>query len=115
MSQARKIQLLKSSLQILPMYALSVFIIPTKFVDAIDKIQKSLLWLGVEEKKRIFLITWEKVCRPKNMGRLALRNIKTINKALLAKKIQRLFGKTSEWNSIWKAKYMQPQISLANS
>lgn len=100
LSQAGKIQLLESSLQILHVYALSLFEISAKFADGIEKIQKSFLWLGVEERKRISLIARDKFCRPKKLGGLGLRNIKTIDKALLAKQIWRLFGKTSEWNLI---------------
>lgn len=75
-------------------------------LSQVGKIQllKSSLQSGVEERKNISLIAWDKFCRPKNMGGLGLRNIKTINKALLAKQIQRSFWKTIEWNSIWKAK-----------
>lgn len=79
LSQAGKIQLLKP--------LLSLFRILTNFADAIEKIQKSFLWSGVEERKRISLIDWDKVCRPKKLGGLGLRNIKTINKSLLAKRI----------------------------
>lgn len=40
LSQARKIQLLKASLQNLPIYALSLFKISAKYAEAIEKIQK---------------------------------------------------------------------------
>ncbi|XP_057851472.2 uncharacterized protein LOC131061672 [Cryptomeria japonica] len=43
LSQAGKIQLLKYSLQSLPIYALSLFKIPGKFANAIEKIQKAFL------------------------------------------------------------------------
>lgn len=87
LSQASKIQLFKSSLQSLSIYTLSLFKIPGKFADAIKKIQKAFLWSGVEEKKRTSLIVWDKVCKLKKLGRLGLRNIKNLNKALLAKQI----------------------------
>lgn len=61
LSQAGKIQLLKSSIQSLPFCALSLFKIPGKFVDAIEKIQKTFMWSGMEEKKKMALIAWENV------------------------------------------------------
>ncbi|XP_057816062.2 uncharacterized protein LOC131029568 [Cryptomeria japonica] len=85
LSQARKLQLLKSSLQNVPVYALSLFKIPSKFVDAIENIQKIFLWSGVEDRKRIPFVAWEKVCIPKALGGLGLRVIKDFNNALLAK------------------------------
>lgn len=56
LSQVGKIQLLKATLQNLPIYALSLFKIPSKYADAIEKIQKNFLWSKVEEKKRFPLI-----------------------------------------------------------
>lgn len=73
------------------MYALSLFKITGKFAEAIEKIQKAFLWYGFEEKKRMTLIAWDNVCKPKNKGGLGLRNIKTLNKNLLAKQICRTY------------------------
>lgn len=51
------------------------------------------------------LIGWELVCGPKDFGGLGLMRIRTVNKSLLAKQIQRTFTTNSEWNSILKSKY----------
>lgn len=87
LSRAGKINLLKSSLQSLPIYSVSIFKILGKFTDAIQKIQKDLVWYGVEKKKRVSLVTWKNVCKPKKLGGLGLKNIRTLNKTLLAKQI----------------------------
>lgn len=47
--QACKIQLLKSILQNLPIYALSLIKVPSKYVDAIEKNQKKNY--GLEQRK----------------------------------------------------------------
>lgn len=59
LSQAGKLTLLKASLQSIPTYALSLFKIPSKYAEAIDKIQRNFLWTGSEEKKRMPLISWD--------------------------------------------------------
>lgn len=56
LSQAGKIQLVKSTLQNLPTYALSLFGIPSKFSEAMEKIQRDFLWTGTEEQKRYPLV-----------------------------------------------------------
>ncbi|XP_059064713.1 uncharacterized protein LOC131856801 [Cryptomeria japonica] len=61
LSQAVNLQLLKFSLQIIPFYALNLFRIHVKYVDAIEKIQKKFLLSGVDEKKRMSLVAWDKV------------------------------------------------------
>ncbi|XP_059076611.1 uncharacterized protein LOC131875908 [Cryptomeria japonica] len=106
LSQARKLQLLKSSLQNLPVYALSLFMIPSKFVEAIEKIHKIFLCSGVEDRRRIPLVAWEKVCLPKALGGLGLTDIKDFNNALLAKRVWRTYGERNKWNSVWFSKYL---------
>ena len=81
LSQAGKVTLLRAYLQSLPTYALSHFKISTKFVDAIDKIKIYFLWSSTEEKKRMALIAWENVCKPKIEGGLGIRSIRSMNKA----------------------------------
>lgn len=112
LSQAGKLQLLKASLQNLPIYTLSLLKIPDKFADAIEKIQKRFLWLGVEEKKRLPLIGWNLVCRPKKAGGLGLRRIRMVNKILLAKKIWRIFSSSREWTDIMANKYLENNRSF---
>lgn len=51
LSQAGKIQLLKATLQNLPVYALSLFNIPSKFAEIIDKLKKDSFGLGWRKRK----------------------------------------------------------------
>lgn len=71
-----------------------------------ERIQKRFLWSGVEEKKRIPLVAWDKVCRPKNKGGLGIKALKTFNKALLAKQLWRAYDTKKDWNQIWFDKYI---------
>ena len=67
------------------MYALSLFVIPVKFAERMEKIQRDFLWTGVERKKRYPLVAWENVFLPKKNGGLGIRKLTHLNKALLAK------------------------------
>lgn len=105
LSQARKLVVLKIVLQSSPPCALSVFNIPKKFAAAIDKIQRNFLWSGMEKKKRMALIVWDKVYKPIKKGGLGLRKVNEMNDFLLAKLIWRLFNDSGEWKDIWANKY----------
>ena len=66
--QAGKCELVKSILQNLSIYALSLFTIPVKFVERMEKIQKDFLWTGSKRIKRYPLMAWDKVFLPKKNG-----------------------------------------------
>lgn len=66
LSQVSKVVLLKSSLQSLHIYALSLFKMPIKYVDAMERMQRNFLWTRIKIKKRLPLISWDSICKPKN-------------------------------------------------
>ena len=112
LSQVGKVIVLKSILQNVSLYALSVFKIPRKFAQAIEKIQKLFLWTGMEIKKRLPLIGWEKVCMPLNKGGLGLIRVTTMNEFLLAKLLWRWHKEEGEWKNIWANKYNKNNINF---
>lgn len=54
-------------------------------INEIEKIQRAFLWGGVEESNRISLVSWLKVCMPKNNGVLGGKNNERFNLGLLSK------------------------------
>lgn len=112
LNQASKVQLLKSTLKSIPLYVINLFRIPAKFVEAIEKIQRTFLWTGVEEKKRMNLIAWDKVCKPIRKGGLRLRRIRDMNEFLMAKQIWRGYNTQGEWKLIWDNKYKRQYPTL---
>lgn len=71
-----------------------------------ESIQKKILWFGIEERKRLHLISWEEVCRPKRMGGLGIRKIRKFNQALLSKHLWNLLLKRIGWSRIYFSKYI---------
>ena len=69
------------------MYALSLFVIPVKCAERMEKIQRDFLLNEVEGKKRYPLVTWDKVRLPKKYGGLGIRKLTLLNRALLAKQL----------------------------
>ena len=91
LSQAGKHTLVKSTLQNLPTYALSLFGIPVKHAEKMEKIQREFLWRSVEENKRYHLVAWDNACLRKWYGGLGIRKIRHLNNVLLGKKIWHIF------------------------
>ena len=99
--------MVKSIFQNLPTYALSLFGIPAKHGDRMEKIQRDFLWTGADDHKRYHLVSWDLVCLPKCHGGLGIRKIKHLNNALLAKQLWHIFQSTGIWRDILIKKYLR--------
>ena len=106
LSQAGKCSLVKFILQNLPTYALSLFGIPVKFAERMERIQRDFLWTGTDDHKRYHLVSWDLVCLPKSQGGLGIRKISHLNQSLLAKHPWRIFQSTGVWRDILAEKYL---------
>lgn len=87
------------------LYSLSLFKIRRNFSLAIEKIHKQFLWMGMEKKKIMALIAWDKFCMPIKKGGLGLIRVITMNDSLLAKLLWQWHQEDGEWRDIWNNKY----------
>ncbi|KAK3211669.1 hypothetical protein Dsin_016375 [Dipteronia sinensis] len=87
--------MIKAIIASIPNYYLSVFKIPVSVVQSIEKIQRSLLWGGGGEKRKIHAVKWEVVCSSKGNGGLGVGRILDKNKAMLAMWVWR-FGREKD-------------------
>ena len=99
LSKGGRLTLLKSTLSSLPTYFLSLFTIPISVVRRIEKLQRDFLWGGLGDEVKHHLVSWDKVCAPKEVGGLGVRSLVLTNKALLGKWLWR-FG--LEGHHLWR-------------
>ncbi|XP_074306059.1 uncharacterized protein LOC141641287 [Silene latifolia] len=106
LSKAGKETLIKSIVQAIPTYAMSVFKIPNFFCDEIRSLITSFWWGASNGRKKIPWIAWEKMCRSKEHGGLGFRDFQLFNKALLGKQGWRLMTEdTSLMARVIRGKY----------
>ena len=73
------------------------------------------IFFGQEwRKKKLNLINWEDVFKPKEKGGLGVRRIRDLNKALLAKIGWSLGENNTDWSKIMKAKYLSNSLFTHN-
>jgi len=115
LSMGGRVVLLNVVLSSIPLYFLSFFKAPKKVLQEIVKIQRSFLWGGVEENKKICWLSWNNVCKTKEGG-LGIKNVEEFNLALLSKWKWRII---TEENAIWyelmKHRYGAPHIKILNT
>ena len=84
-SFAGRVTLIKSVISVIPLYFISIFKIPQSVLNTIVKIQRDFLWGWGFEGRKIAWVKWEQMCKPKEEGRLGLKDMRFFNFALLGK------------------------------
>ncbi|EOY19422.1 Uncharacterized protein TCM_044508 [Theobroma cacao] len=93
-----RVTLLQLVLVSLPIFFMSLFPILREVKNELEKIKRRFLWSGVQEKRKIHDIGWDKVCRYEDGG-LGIIDLEIKNRTLLNKWIWR-YGR--ERDSLWR-------------
>ncbi|KAL2248047.1 UNVERIFIED_CONTAM: hypothetical protein Sindi_2657000 [Sesamum indicum] len=86
LSYAGRAQIIKPVLSALSLYWASAFILPKKVINEIEKRLKTFLWKGTTSSGYA-KVAWKDVCRPMDEGGLGFKDISTLNRALMSKKL----------------------------
>jgi len=107
---AGRIILLKSILQAIPIYPLSVMAIPKGICSKIKEIFQKFLWGGPKQEKKWALVSWKEISKHKEEGGLGIRDPEILNQVLGAKLWWRwMRGGNDIWKQIWTQKYSMPK------
>ena len=89
-----------------PNYAMQCAHLPNKVMEGIDRVNRNFLWGSTDLVKKMHLVGWDKVTKPKNEGGLGIQAAKGRNLALLSK-LNRRFQTEGEsvWAKVLKGKY----------
>lgn len=68
LTKAGGLVLIKSTLSTLPIFMLSLLVLPASVEEELERIMTNFLWGSAEEKKKYHLLDWEKVCIPTKWG-----------------------------------------------
>ncbi|KAM0019452.1 putative RNA-directed DNA polymerase [Helianthus debilis subsp. tardiflorus] len=85
LSFGERITLIKSVLDSLPCYYLSLYKAPVKVIKDLESKIRNFLWGGDGSIKKLHWVAWDRVSLPKNCGGLGLSCLKNTNISLLAK------------------------------
>ncbi|KAL2252845.1 UNVERIFIED_CONTAM: hypothetical protein Sindi_0079200 [Sesamum indicum] len=101
LSYAGRVQIIKSVLSALSLYWASAFILPKKVINEIEKRLRTFLWKGTTSSGYA-KVAWKDVCRPMDEGGLGFKDISTLNRALMSKKLCDVIqcDRTSIWRKI---------------
>lgn len=93
-----RVILAKSILNSIPTQLMQYIKLPQKIVEVNNKIQRDFVWGSNSNRKKLHLVSWDKLTKPKSYGGLGLHKAEHRNKAMHANLAWRLFKNTS---SLW--------------
>ena len=104
-SGAKEVQI-KSIIQAIMVYAMSIFKFPMTLCDELSQIIRNFWWGDEENRRRTHRLAWEKLTKSKGEGGMGFRDLRLFNQALLAKQAWRLLVfPDSLCAKVMKAKY----------
>ena len=90
LSSAGKLTLIKSVMQAMPIYSMSIHRLPKDTCNRIDRIIRDF-WLGnIADVRKLHTIAWDTICQPKEARGVGIRKTEQFNQALLAKQYWRI-------------------------
>ncbi|CAN0870549.1 Putative ribonuclease H protein At1g65750 [Linum grandiflorum] len=108
LSLAGRVTLATSVLNAIPSFAMQTVALPDQICVAIDKKIRSFVWGSTQEQRKIHLISWDSICRPKDQGGLGLRSARELNKAYILKVAWGLMKRPEElWARVLISKYLK--------
>lgn len=114
LSSAGKATMIKVILSAMPIYQLSWMDLPASKRKVITKHIRTFFWQGSKDKFRLPLIAWDKICLPKAMEGLGIKDLKIQSKALGAKLVWRMYANPkAKWARTLYNKYLHNQDPIS--
>jgi Reverse transcriptase (RNA-dependent DNA polymerase) len=115
LSPSGRLVLIKSSLISIPVYYMSCCHIPTKTVTKLTSLLRKFFWGKLDKQRYLAMISWEKICLPFEEGGLDVKDLRTMNNALLLKLVwQVASGQDRQWVGLMRAKYCDSEEFWSN-
>ena len=72
LSMAGRAVLIQASSSAIPTYVIQSNLLPNKVLEGVDRVNRNFLWGSAENKRKLHLVGWKKVTKPKEEGGLGL-------------------------------------------
>ena len=113
LSTAGRMTLIQSTLSAIPYFAMQTAKLPRSLCGDIDRKNRSFLWGGNVEERKIHNASWDTVTKSKDCGGLGLRSMRQVNTAFLMTLGWRLLTEQeSLWSRVLRFKYCKGRCHM---
>jgi hypothetical protein len=107
LSMAGRVILTQAVTSAIPSYVMQGIMLPAKILNSIDRVNRNFIWGSSDLNKKLHLMSWRKITRPKSEGGLGIMAAKPKNLALAAKLCWRFKSKPNAfWAKVLGCKYL---------
>jgi ribonuclease HI len=97
LSIAGRVQLVRSVVQSMLIYSISIYSWPTSLIKDLEKCIRNFIWSGDTDKRKLVTVSWKTVCRPFSQGGLNIRSLVKLNEASNLKLCWSLLHSHASW------------------
>ncbi|GAU47353.1 hypothetical protein TSUD_190190 [Trifolium subterraneum] len=97
LSIAGRAQLVKSVIQSMLVYSISVYSWPISLLKSIETWSRNFIWSSDINKRKLVTVAWKKICVPYSEGGLGLRSLISLNEAANLKQCLEFFHSEESW------------------
>jgi hypothetical protein len=107
LSMAGRVILTQAVTSAIPSYVMQGIMLPAKILNSIDRVNRNFIWGSSDLNKKLHLVSWRKITRPKSEGGLGIMAAKQKNLALAAKLCWHFKSKPNAlWAKVLGCKYL---------
>lgn len=108
LSMAGRLTLIQAVNASIPIYAMQTAKLHVSICSSLDKLNRDFIWGNCDDKKKIHLVNWNTVYKPKISGGLGLKKTIVMNKDMLAKTSWRILQHDEGlWCKLFQEKYLK--------
>ncbi|KAJ4789113.1 RNA-directed DNA polymerase (reverse transcriptase)-related family protein [Rhynchospora pubera] len=106
LSHAGRLILIKSVLTTMPVYYMTIEMLPKRIVKDINSLMTKFFWGKTDQSRYLAFTAWNKVCKPIEMGGLGVKDLQSFGDALFLKLVWSLMADEEKpWVKVCKSKY----------
>ncbi|KAK2394877.1 hypothetical protein QL285_056661 [Trifolium repens] len=115
LSRAVKEVMIKTVLQAIPSYVMSIYLLPESTIKDIERMMNSFWWGGGANNEGIRWLAWDRMTHPKAQGGMGFRDLHAFNMEMIAKQGWNIMTKPHTLVAkLYKARYF-PNSTLFDS